>query len=415
VAQIEKYLRKQGYKGKSSDMSREGEVQIVQLYPPANDPHQIDHVHAVSWKNLPDDLAPEFRNTWQIIIEESSPFYDPDEWPQGHTFAEFVVKFREITGADTNKTSSAGGRKLMSTKKKVREYVEAGDALEEKLRNLEEVMKDPRDVPSRSQKSAFKNALLKKAERPVKPEKPDVQYVEGLHNYKIQNRWVVVNGERVHFDFDMQNKGEKITDPAEQTLTANGWQRFNPRYSDAESQGICNTYIRKRVKDAPARKGESGAIRVEVLSGKWWYYKASYNAVPVANGTLEELAEFLTSGRGATGKPTPGKNTYTSPARKESTVQLSSPKDTSANGGVYYDTTVGKWDDGKIFRFTAFCDEEGGNEMNEEIDVDAKDEKHARQVLAAAIAQDYVEGLHVVRWNTLRWPKDYTGGLPLYD
>jgi hypothetical protein len=259
---------------------------------------------------------------------------------------------------------------------------------------------------------SFKNALLKKAERPVRPEKPDVTYVEGLHNYKLRNRWVVVNGERIHIALDdHQDKGPKITDPNAETLKANGWLRAY--YTTARSQGICNRYERKRTKEG--RKGEGGSILVEVLGGKWWYYRESYSSVPVASGTPEDLEEFLTSGRGSSGKPTPGKNTYTSPARKESTVQLSSPKETQANGGVYYDTTVGKWDDGKIFRFTAFCDEEGSNDMNEEIDVDAKDEKHAKQVLTAAIAEDYVEGLHVVRWNVLRYPKGYTGSLPLYD
>jgi hypothetical protein len=103
VAQVEGYLRKRGYKGKSSEMSRE-EVQVVQMYPPANNPHQIEYVHVISWKNKPEDVEGS-ANIWQIIVEDTSPFYDPNEWPQGNTFAEFVVKFREITGEDTPKTS----------------------------------------------------------------------------------------------------------------------------------------------------------------------------------------------------------------------------------------------------------------------------------------------------------------------
>jgi hypothetical protein len=101
--------------------------------------------------------------------------------------------------------------------------------------------------------------------------------------------------------------------------------------------------------------------------------------------------------------------------KEPSAVVLSSWEETQANDGVYYDTNVGNWNTAELCRFTAYCDE-GSEEVGEEIDVDAKDETHAKQILLAAVAEDYeFENLKVRKWQVVRWPKNRRNMGPLYD
>jgi hypothetical protein len=96
-------------------------------------------------------------------------------------------------------------------------------------------------------------------------------------------------------------------------------------------------------------------------------------------------------------------------------VVLSSFEETRANSGVYYDKNVGTFPDEKANRYTLFIGpgDDPDADAYEEIDVDAKDTKHAKEIGIAAMKEDYQPGMIIKNLQLIGSAKPTR--IPYYD